>query len=437
MSALLATQDLVVLPSERPPLRRRLRDDRLSSLVRLFLLHESIDATVLAPFDPSELPELFVCADNRVTAEVAIQPWRDLLVGHDWVEGPPSADFVVAASYISALLADLTVRRPAGRALDLGTGSGVQALLAARHAERVVATDVSPRALRLAAWSLALAGVENVDLREGSLFETVPDETFDLVVSNPPFIVSPDRALLFRDAEPAICRTIVEGAAERLMDGGFAHVLCQWPLASGEKWDEQPRAWVANRGCDAWLLRVAPDQDPVAYAASWNRYPADLDLGGFERRLERWVSYFEAAGIAAVAFGLVALRRRHGRNWTRSDVLHDWPATPGGEHVSRVFEGQTLVESLDREAFLDLVLAPVPGLRIDETRRAHEGGFELVAATVRLADGLALRPRLSRAALGVLSRLDGVQRLRDLGADDAEPHLRELTALGFLRAAAH
>lgn len=87
MSALLATEHLVVLPSECPPFRRRLGEDRLSELVRLFLLHEAVDAAALAPLDPAELPELLVGADSRVTAAVAIQPWRDHLFCHDWWEG--------------------------------------------------------------------------------------------------------------------------------------------------------------------------------------------------------------------------------------------------------------------------------------------------------------------------------------------------------------
>ena len=56
------------------------------------------------------------------------------------------------------LLAALTVRRPIRRALDVGTGNGVQALLAARHSEHVVATDVNPRALSFAAFNAALNG---------------------------------------------------------------------------------------------------------------------------------------------------------------------------------------------------------------------------------------------------------------------------------------
>lgn len=57
------------------------------------------------------------------------------------------------------LLAALTVRRSIGTALDLGTGGGVQALLAARHSRRVVAVDVNPRALRYTAFNARLNGL--------------------------------------------------------------------------------------------------------------------------------------------------------------------------------------------------------------------------------------------------------------------------------------
>jgi methylase of polypeptide subunit release factors len=400
-------------------------------LVRLFLLHESLDATALFPAS-GEVPELLAREGSRSTATVAIQPWRGFLVCHDWLDSRPEQDYVVPVSSISALLAHLTVRRPIERALDLGTGSGVQSLLAARHAQSVVATDLSPRALRLAQWSLALCDVENVDLRRGDLFAPVGEETFDLIVSNPPFIVSPDRSLLFRDAEPDICRKVVEGAAEHLRDGGFAHALCQWPLARGEEWDTQPRSWVAGNGCDAWLLRVADDEDPVGYAANWNRYPGAVDLVEHERALARWVEHFRTAGVERIAFGLVSLRRRSGPNWVRSDKLHAWPTEPAGDHVTRIFEGQTLVEALESdEALLDLVLAPAAGLRLDETRSLEPGGA-LVAAQVRIAGGVAVRPRLSEAAIAVLRRLDGRHRLWDLQAERAVPHLRELVALGFL-----
>jgi SAM-dependent methyltransferase len=421
-------------PGEAPVYDRRLRDDLLSQATRLFLLGRAVDAGVLARLDPRELPGLLEAGGGFVRSTLAIQPWRDLLVLHDWSGGDTGEDHVVPVSSISGLLADLTVRRPVERALDLGTGSGVQSLLAARHAGRVVAVDVNPRALLLAEWTLALNGVDNVELRHGDLFQPVEGDAFDLVVANPPFIVSPERRWLYRDGVQgsAISQAVVEAAPSFLRDGGFAHVLCQWPLATGEPWDAKGRSWTAGRGCDVWLLRVMPDANLVDYAAGWNSPLRDTDQPGFEAALDRWLDWFASEEIDSVAFALVTLRKRGGDNWVRTDEVKEWPADPTGEHVARIFEGQTLVaDMMDRE-LLDLVLEPAEGFRIDETRAWRDGGFELVAAQPRLAAGVAVRPRLSRRLVEILLQLDGRRSLRDLTSADEAAKLRELVALGFL-----
>ena len=63
----------------------------------------------------------------------------------------------------------------------------------------MTAVDVNPRALRYAALNARLNGLANVETREGSWLEPVADERFDLVVCNPPYVLSPDRDYLFRD----------------------------------------------------------------------------------------------------------------------------------------------------------------------------------------------------------------------------------------------
>jgi HemK-related putative methylase len=74
--------------------------------------------------------------------------------------------------------------------LDLGTGSGICALFAARLARRVVAVDINPAAVRCAAVNALLNGLESrIDLRHGDLFAPVAGERFDLVLFNPPFLV--------------------------------------------------------------------------------------------------------------------------------------------------------------------------------------------------------------------------------------------------------
>src|SRR5438046_1475536 len=80
-------------------------------------------------------------------------------------------------------LAWLVPPTPVDSALDVGTVCGIHAIRAARYARRVVATDLNPRALRFARFNAALNGVANIEFREGSLWEPVGDETFDLIVA--------------------------------------------------------------------------------------------------------------------------------------------------------------------------------------------------------------------------------------------------------------
>ncbi|MFJ7075445.1 HemK2/MTQ2 family protein methyltransferase [Streptomyces sp. NPDC098781] len=75
--------------------------------------------------------------------------------------------------------------------LDLGTGSGILAVEAARLGGRVTAVDISWRALA-ATWCNALLNGQTLSVRHGDLAEAVPGRRFDLVLSNPPYVPAPD-----------------------------------------------------------------------------------------------------------------------------------------------------------------------------------------------------------------------------------------------------
>ena len=148
---------------------------------------------------------------GEVRALVDVRPYAD--EGRDWwvlsdltpgLDGAPidvGPDHVLGISSAATSLAQLTVREPAGRALDLGTGCGVQALHLTDHVADVVATDVNERALAMTRLNARLNEVD-LDVRAGSLFEPVAGELFDLIVTNPPFVVSPatDERLVYRDS---------------------------------------------------------------------------------------------------------------------------------------------------------------------------------------------------------------------------------------------
>ncbi|MHC3467200.1 HemK2/MTQ2 family protein methyltransferase [Streptomyces sp. 7R007] len=93
----------------------------------------------------------------------------------------------------TALLADALLEEPlppSAEVLDVGTGSGALALQAARLGTRVTAVDLSWRAVCTARVNAWLAG-HSIQVRRGNLFAPVRDRSFDLILSNPPYVPAP------------------------------------------------------------------------------------------------------------------------------------------------------------------------------------------------------------------------------------------------------
>ena len=175
-----------VLPAER---ETRDNLDPAAVLIRLFTLGDPVDrATVDAA-----LPALGGAgalalglvrdAGDALIATCDLRPYGDQ--EHAWwlasdlselaTRAPLSEDHVLGVGGASTTLASWTPRPRVGRALDLGTGCGVQALHLSTHAEHIVATDISDRALSYVRFNAALNGQE-WDIRHGSMLEPVAGE---------------------------------------------------------------------------------------------------------------------------------------------------------------------------------------------------------------------------------------------------------------------
>ncbi|MDT3395172.1 methyltransferase [Streptomyces sp. B1866] len=380
-----------------PALRATRGGSARETLVRLFLLQRPVaygraaaalpveDCLAdgwLVPADGVPDPAGHTPADGlpeaAVRASVDIRPYAGPSGEEWWIVSDPGcatggaagagqpptgvdrAQLVLGVGGASTTLAGLTVRTPVARALDLGTGSGVQALHASRHAAQVTATDSNPRALRFARLTLALSGARPADLREGSLFEPVAGETFDLIVSNPPFVISPagpeGQRLVYRDGGMGgddLCRTLVQRSAGHLADGGWCQLLANWQHVEGEDWRERVAAWVPP-GCDAWIVQREA-QDVARYAELWLR-DAGLHLAGpgvYAARYDAWLEEFEARKTRAVGFGWIALRRSGAER--PSVTVEEWPhpvEQPLGDTVADHFARQDFLRAHDDAALL-------------------------------------------------------------------------------------
>ncbi|MEU5898942.1 DUF7059 domain-containing protein [Streptomyces venezuelae] len=355
-----------------PALRATRGDGALSALVRLFLLQESVPHARVADVLPVDVlleSHWLAERDGELWATVDVRPYGGP-GGEDWFIvsdlgcavggaggiGKHEEGVVLGVGGASTTLAGITVRLPVASALDLGTGSGIQALHAAQHATRVTATDLNPRALRFTRLTLALSGAPEADLREGSLFEPVGDETYDLIVSNPPFVISPGARLTYRDGGMGgddLCRSLVQEAGERLNEGGYAHFLANWQHVEGEEWQDRLRSWVP-RDCDAWIVQREV-QDITQYAELWLRDAGDhrTDSAEYAARYDAWLDEFEARGTRAVGFGWITLRKTVAAE--PSVTVEEWPhpvEQPLGDTVREFFERQEYLRAHDDAALL-------------------------------------------------------------------------------------
>ncbi|MEV5913153.1 class I SAM-dependent methyltransferase [Streptomyces chartreusis] len=361
-----------------PALRATRGDTPLEALVRLFLLQQPVAHARLADVLPVDaclesgwLVRVGGASDDDITATVDVRPYGGP-GGEDWFIvsdlgcavggaggiGSKDEGVVLGVGGASTTLAGITVRTPVSSALDVGTGSGIQALHAAQHATRVTATDLNPRALHITALTLALSGAPAADLREGSLFEPLKDdETYDLIVSNPPFVISPGARLTYRDGGMGgddLCRSIVQGAGTRLNEGGFAQFLANWQHVAGEDWQDRLRSWVP-RGCDAWIVQREV-QDVTQYAELWLRDAGDHrgDAAEYQARYDAWLDEFEARKVRAVGFGWITLRRTSAA--VPSITVEEWPhpvEQPLGDTVREHFARLDYLRARDDAALLE------------------------------------------------------------------------------------
>lgn len=264
-----------LMRNETTPAERRTRDaDVLATLLRLFSLqlgvHETRARRALPDLlDPLVAAGMLAREGDQVRAQVDIRPYGD--ENHDWwvvcdltptLDGrnvPMPADYVLGVSQASSSLAGLTVREPMTSALDLGTGCGVQSLHLAQHCERVMATDVNERALSMARLTAGINGIE-IDVRAGDLFEAAGAVTFDLITTNPPYVISPpgSQKLVYRDAGLSgdeVVRRIVAGARRHLNPGGWCQILANWIHPADGTWQDRLGEWLRPTGLDAWVVQ--------------------------------------------------------------------------------------------------------------------------------------------------------------------------------------
>lgn len=401
---------------------------------------ERVSATALVR------PQAFADADGEV------EWWIASDLDEAALGGPLPEDHVLGVGGASQTLARLQLTWRADLALDLGTGCGIQALRLRRLVSRVIATDISERALRFTRLNALLNDVDGIETRLGSLFDPVAGDTFDRVASNPPFVITPRVAGVpayeYRDGGmegDALVASVISGVGAHLAPGGVAQSLGNWEYRSDEAGLDRVKAWVGP-SLDAWVIEREV-LDPLAYAELWVRDGGTVPgTPAYARLIDAWLDDFERRGVTGIGFGYVLLRRplAGAPTLARYERVAGGGEEAFGPHLAACLENHDRVALLDDEGLASAVLRVAPDVTEARHHRPGEeapsvielrqgGGF---ARTIEVDSALAALVGACDGDLPIGALVDAIAQLLEVDATelraDVLPRVRELIATGFL-----
>ncbi len=394
---------------------------RLGVLLRLFLLcrqmpvDEAEAALGLDAVNALRASGLVASVRGPLRPTVQLSTVEDLVIAADLParHAAAAADFVLAPFGITLTLAGFTVPRPVESVLDLGCGGGTLAALAASRAQRVVATDVNARAVAFSRFNAELNGLDNMECREGSLFEPVCGERFDLIVCNPPYVISPADTFMYRDGGTQICRDIVREAPEFLTGVGYLQMMVEWPQRADEDWRAEVSRWLDDGKCDAWLLRLySSDAEQYTEMQLLQEYK---DRGSPPEARKLWMDHLAALEVDSVGGGILTVRRARGGAPIRT--IRDAPPVSRGAvggSLERWILAQSLLASVtDHSELLDIGLVPAPELERTERKAPTGEGWTRRTSQLRLREGLRFGADVDPVAEEIVGLLDGRRTPRE------------------------
>lgn len=355
----------------------------------------------------------------------AVTTWAGMQLRHDPVVGGAlHRDIVLPPSPTTTTLARLMVPRRCRCALDIGTGCGALALLAARLADDVFATDVNPRALAYGRANAEANGISNVTWLEGPLTDPVrqrradPSDgepmNFDLVVGNLPFVISPRASLTFRDGGD-ISAAAVAAAADILAPGGVAEFLVNWVVTDRGHSYDTPVSWLRSAGRGGLVL-LHSLQTPEEYVATWAKHRDD------DR--DEWLAHLRDRGAVALANGAVVVHRPitpTPRPSIRAAPMGS-PRGRGGDQVARMLRAASVSDAE--------IVGRAPRL-VAATLLEEDAGDRGRVVRIRAHDSCGVTATVPVEQIHLLRRLDGTRRL-DERDEPAVALVRRLALHGLI-----
>lgn len=309
--------------SSRPPLKPK-AGDGLDALIYLFVLGESLPVSDVKAFFPPLVWDALgsthlVLSDpsdaNRCIASVALYPIRDLFIASDrWSNSDHSPrqmfpDIVYPALTKSAKqFIDYTSFETCEDFLELCAGSAPAALLAARSAQNIWATDIAQRSIDFAMFNAALNGIHNVTFALGDLFQPVEGQIFDRIAAHPPYVPVLKPAEIFygggEDGEE-ITKRIIAGLPGRLKPGGRFFSRTLGTSRPGRDFEYRIREWLGERNHEFDVaLFTLQTFEPRQFAIE-----ETINKNGGREQFALWEKLFMKNAVRELVLGIVIIQQ--------------------------------------------------------------------------------------------------------------------------------
>jgi hypothetical protein len=257
----------------------------------------------------------------------------------------------------------------------------------------------------------------------------VAGRRFDLVVSNPPFVVGPGTAThTYRDSGrpgDGVCAELAAAAPGLLNPGGTLQYLANWVHVRGEDWTERVAGWFAGTGLSAWVIQREVS-DPVAYVNLWLADAAERRDPG---RAAAWLDWFDAHGVEAIGFGIITLRALDEADpVVRLEDLRQSIDPPLGAQIAGWFDRQEWLRRLDTDAdgsptgLLGQRLRAAGDLRLHQEAIIGTDGWSVERQLLALPSGMHHVEEVDPLVLALVGGCDGSVPLGDALAVLAAAH---------------
>lgn len=382
--------------------------DLAAVLIRLFVLGGPVGeadlARALTPAERAALERTGLVAETARepgsgAAEEWCSPFRlvpiahrhgDLVIACDRPDRPdgspidPAADIVFSAhNPLTRQFLRLLPTSDTGTVVDLCSGTGVAALVAASTALRVTAVDVTDRSTAFARFNCWINDVRHVDVRCGDLFAPVEHERFDRILAHPPYVPTFSDTAIYRDGGQTgdkLLRRIAAAIPDHLSPGGTFHMLTIGMDTSEAPFEARVREWLGAAGDEFDLIFAMGDsKSPEAFARALVSKVAAAQAGDYER----WRQLFDELQVRDFVYGALVGRRfgaSAGEPQTRRVVAQPGIGPDGFEWLFKWFDWLRLPNRRDRVLNAKPVLVPETTVEVQHVVR--DGHF--TPATFRL-----------------------------------------------------